>query len=253
MVLANTGLVIEIATTFAGRGASIDDLIGEGYLGLIRAADKFDPRFGTRFRTYAAPCIKEAIRSALMNATPTIRLPRYMIRLLTTWMRAERSSAREFGRSCDFDEIASRIGLSKMQRDLVAKARRARQLMLETDLRGPMGSWLSDETEDQPSAEAVLEAEEERAVIRRSMGCLEARERAVLMLRYGLEGEGLSSAEIGRRLGRSREWVRQTELRCLRKLRADLSDPSASLKIRIMSPRSGRRLSAQKARGGVPR
>jgi RNA polymerase primary sigma factor len=235
MVQANMALVINVARAFAGHGLSIEDLIGEGNLGLIRAADGFDPKFGTRFRTYAEHWIKEAMRAALTNTGATIRLPRCMARLLTRWTRAERASARQRGRLPDFDAVASKIGLSKRQQRLVATARHARQVTLETDWNGPTRRWLSDAAQNRPSVEALLEADEEHAVIRRIVGSLEARERTVLSLRYGLEGERLSYAEIGRRLGCSREWVRKIELRSRRKLCTALSPPPASVRIRIES------------------
>jgi RNA polymerase primary sigma factor len=235
LVEANMALVINVARAFAGHALSIEDLIGEGNLGLIRAAQEFDPRFGTRFRTYAKPWITEAIRAALINTGATIRLPRNMVRLLTRLMRTERASACVLGRLPEFDVMASTIGLSKMQKCLVAKARHARQLTLETDCGAPMGHKLSDVAQDRPSVDALLQANEDRAVIRRSVGRLGARERAVVTLRYGLEGETLSVAEIGRRLGCSREWVRKIELRSRCKLRAELSQAPRSVKIRVES------------------
>jgi RNA polymerase sigma factor (sigma-70 family) len=135
----------------------------------------------------------------------------------------------------EFDVMASTIGLSKMQKCLVAKARHARQLTLETDCTAPTGRRLSDVAHDRPSVDALLNANEERAVIRRSVGRLGARERAVVTLRYGLEGETLSITEIGRRLGCSREWVRKIELRSRCKLRADLSRTPQSVEIRVES------------------
>ena len=92
MVRANLPLVVKIARDFLGRGLPLDDLIGEGNLGLIRAAEDFQPRFGTRFSTYASYWIKQSIRHALINTTCTIRLPAHMVGLLTKWRRTEPSS-----------------------------------------------------------------------------------------------------------------------------------------------------------------
>ncbi len=90
MIQANLRLVVKIARDYVGRGMILEDLIGEGNLGLIRAAEEFQPRFGTRFSTYAAYWIKQSIRHALINTTSTIRLPAHMVGLLTKWRRSER-------------------------------------------------------------------------------------------------------------------------------------------------------------------
>src|SRR5262249_40556078 len=88
LIRANLRLVVKIARDYDGRGLSMDDLVGEGNLGLIRAAEQFDPRYGTRFSTYAAYWIKQSIRHALINTTAMIRLPAHMVVLLTKWHRA---------------------------------------------------------------------------------------------------------------------------------------------------------------------
>src|SRR5277367_226764 len=128
MIQANLRLVVKIARDYVGRGIVLDDLIGEGNLGLIRAAEEFDPRFGTRFSTYASYWIKQAIRHALINTTSTIRLPAHMVGLLTKWRRSERELGRNLGRSPSFDEVAVSLGLTDAQKGLVEKARQARQL-----------------------------------------------------------------------------------------------------------------------------
>ena len=125
MVESNLGLVHTIARDFRGRGLELDDLVGEGHLGLFRAAERFDPRFGTRFSTYAAWWIKQAIREALTNTTATIRLPAYMVRLLARWRRAERELPR--GGAPAFDEVATSLGLSEAQKGMVAAALVARR------------------------------------------------------------------------------------------------------------------------------
>jgi RNA polymerase primary sigma factor len=220
MIQANLRLVVKIAQDYVGRGIVLDDLIGEGNLGLIRAAEEFDPRFGTRFSTYASYWIKQAIRHALINTTSTIRLPAHMVGLLTKWRRAERTLSREAGRAPTFDEVATFLKLSETQRTLVARAQQARQLKLESGIAGDHHPWSPDDSVDRRDPpDSLLEADDERDLLLRRLDRLDSRERTILALRYGLDGElPLTLKEIGRRLGVTREWVRKIELRALRKL-----------------------------------
>ena len=221
MIQANLRLVVKIARDYMGRGMGLDDLIGEGNLGLIRATEEFEPRFGTRFSTYASYWIKQSIRHALINTSTTIRLPAHMVGLLTKWRRAERALCRQLGRGASFNEVADELGLSESQKMLVAKAHQARQLKLENNISAP--------------ARRGLIVGSVSANTRQPMRCwkpttsgascligwhrLEPRERTILTLRYGLEGESaLTLKEIGRRLGVTREWVRKIEIRAVRKL-----------------------------------
>jgi RNA polymerase primary sigma factor len=220
MIEANLRLVVKIARDYVGRGIPLDDLIGEGNLGLIRATQEFDPRFGTRFSTYASYWIKQAIRHALINTTATIRLPAHMVGLMTRWRRAERALCRELRRAPTFEEIAAMLGLSETQKTLVSRAQQARQLKLESGVSGEANRWSPEEAIDRRDRpESTLEAEDEREQLLSRMDRLDDRERTILSLRYGLEGAvPLTLKEIGRRLGVTREWVRKIELRAVRKL-----------------------------------
>ena len=128
MIQSNLKLVVTIARDFLGRGLALDDLIGEGNLGLIEAATDFQPRFGTRFSTYASYWIKQSIRHALINTTSTIRLPSHMVGLLTRWRRAEQALHLQRGSAPSFDDVALALGLSEGQKMLVAQARQALRL-----------------------------------------------------------------------------------------------------------------------------
>jgi RNA polymerase primary sigma factor len=244
MIQANLRLVVKIARDYVGRGIALEDLIGEGNLGLIRAAEEFDPRFGTRFSTYASYWIKQAIRHALINTTSTIRLPAHMVGLLTKCRRAERTLRREMGRAPTHEEVASFLRLTETQKAMVAKARQARQLRLESGIPAEFGQWSPEQSIDRHEPpEASLEAGDERALLLRRMDRLDARERTILTLRYGMEGERpLTLKEIGRRLGVTREWVRKIELRALRKL----DDRTAG------SPPRGMRRAARRAPAANP-
>jgi RNA polymerase primary sigma factor len=236
LVQANLGLVVSIARRFLDRGLDLEDLVGEGNLGLIRAAEEFDPRFGTRFSTYAVCWIKQAIRHALMHTATTIRVPERMVSLLIKWRRAEGALGNQLGRAPAFDETASYLGLTPDQKFRLAKALEAGRLRpgSRDDDRGV--AELSERVMDQHGpAEERCQAEEERAVAWRLIGRLGDRERVIMTLRYGLEGESLTLEEIGRRLGVTRERVRQIETHALRKLGRGRIDPAFD------SQRGGRR------------
>ncbi len=222
MIRANLRLVVRIARDYMGRGLSLDDLVGEGNLGLIRAAEEFDPKFQTRFSTYASYWIKQAIRHALINTTATIRLPAHMVGLLTKWRRTERALRREFGFDPSPERIADDLGLSAAQRTMVERALRARKLRLDTDRSrdDDDSGWATDEAVDTHDApEAEIEVAEARDEVRRRLARLDDRERTIVSLRFGLDGHApMTLKEIGRRLGVTREWVRKIELRAVRKL-----------------------------------
>ncbi len=242
MIEANLRLVVKIARDYVGRGIPIDDLIGEGNLGLIRAAKEYDPQFGTRFSTYASYWIKQAIRHALINTTTTIRLPAHMVGLMTRWRRTERALAKELRRTPTFEEIATTMGLTSMQRMLVSRAQKARQLKLESGLSGDINRWSPEEAiDDADRPGASVEAEDDRAQLLRRLSRLDERERTILALRYGLEGATpLTLKEIGRQLGVTREWVRKIEMRAVRKL-DDGQGPAPA------TPSPSRRVSTRKA------
>jgi RNA polymerase primary sigma factor len=219
MIRSNLRLVVKIARQYAGGPLSLDDLVGEGNVGLIRAVECYSPAYGTRFSTYAAHWIKQAIRQALTNTTATIRLPAHMVGLLRRWARTARALARSLGREPLFDEVADALGLSAAQREMVTQAMRARRLTHEGGGE-PEAAWSSEEAPDErPSPELECEADEERDAVLRRLDRLDGRERMVVALRFGLEGQPpLTLKEIGRRLGITREWVRKIELRAVRKL-----------------------------------
>ena len=203
-----------------GRGLSMEDLIGEGNLGLIRAAEEFDPSFGTRFSTYASYWIKMAIRDGLTNSSSTIRLPAHIVKLMAKWRKAERQLCREFGFAPTAEQVAVALGLTDSQLEMIEQARRARGMQMEAGGGDDDGAWSPDELADgHGMAGDSLEADDERQVLRRRLAELDERERAVVVLRFGLEGEApLTLREVGERVGLTREWVRKIEARAIRKL-----------------------------------
>jgi RNA polymerase primary sigma factor len=233
MIRANLRLVVRIARDYTGRGLSLDDLVGEGNLGLIRAAEQYDPSFGTRFSTYASYWIKQAIRHALTNTTATIRLPAHMVNLLSKWRQAERLLQRRLGFPPTPERIARELNMTEAQRLLVERALLASRLQPEGQGGFDRDSSTTDEAPDLHDApDVALEADERRRDLWQRLERLDDRERTILSLRYGLEGgDPLTLKEVGKRLGVTREWVRKIEVRAVRKLddrEADTADTEAT-------------------------
>ncbi len=245
MIRANLRLVVRIARDYCGRGLSIEDLIGEGNLGLIRAAEEFDPSFGTRFSTYASYWIKQAIRHALTNTTATIRLPAHMVTLLSKWRKAERALGRDLGLPPTFDQVAAALNLTDAQRVLIDRARRASLLRPEggDDEHG----WSPDSTgDDRDAPDSAMELDDERRSLRDRLDRLDDRERTIVSLRFGLDGdEPMTLKEVGRRLGVTREWVRKIEARAVKKLDVSAVEaaPAAPTRKRRRTVRAGRPVS----------
>ncbi len=122
MVKANLRLVVNIARGYLGKGLSLDDLIEEGNLGLMRAVEGFDGSMETRFSTYASYWIKQSIRRAVMNQGKPIRLPAYMVTLLSKWKRATSNLSERLGRAPTPNEVGQALRLSKRKQGIVAKA-----------------------------------------------------------------------------------------------------------------------------------
>ena len=209
LVRANLRLVAHIARGYAGRGLDPEDLVSEGYVGLITAAERFDPRFNTRFSTYASLWIKQAIRHALCNTTAMIRIPVHAINLLSKWRRTTVALERALGREPRFDEVADAMNLPEGQRRIIEKA-------LCTRYRSDAGEMPIEVAVQPDEPLADLEDAEDRDELRHRLERLSPRERTVITLRYGLGGgKPMTLKETGRRLGCTREWVRKIEIRAL--------------------------------------
>src|SRR5205807_1441047 len=122
MVRANLRLVVNIARHYTGKGLSLQDLIAEGNLGLLRAVEAFDPGMNTRFSTYASYWIKQSIKRTLINTAKTIRIPAYMFELLAKWRRATSQLTDSLGRPPTHEEIAKVLGLPKKKLNIIKKA-----------------------------------------------------------------------------------------------------------------------------------
>lgn len=250
MIQTNLRLVVKIARDYRGRGLTLEDLVGEGNLGLIRAVEDYDPKFGTRFSTYASHWINQAILHALTNTTSTIRIPAHMVGLLTKWKRMERALSKEQGQAPTDEQIASALGISDAQRSLVNHARRANQLRLESASAEDTG-WSADATPDiRESLDSDIDKNDERRFILKRLDRLEDRERVIVTLRYGLEGEDpLTLKQVGSQLGVTREWVRKIEIRALEKLKEEnFSNEKAKVSERSSGVKRAKRTRVAKRR-----
>jgi RNA polymerase primary sigma factor len=219
LVECNLGLVFRIARDFAGRGLDPEDLAAEGNLGLIRAAQDFDPSFGVRFSTYAAHWIRQAIREAILKTGHPIRLPAHVYQHASRWRRAAAELAAESGAEPSSDEVAARLGLDGPRRRMVEQALLAlvagQQWGGDPD-GGPRGDEVAAPAGDPWSG---LVAEEQLRWLRGALGGLDERGRLILELRHGLDGCGPRTLrEVGERVGATREWTRRLEARALRAL-----------------------------------
>ena len=221
LVGCNLLLVVSVAKKYYGCGLPLLDLIQEGNLGLIKAAEKYDGSKGFRFSTYATYWIRQAISRALGDQSRTIRIPANMVELLSKVKKATAELIQKLGRAPSDKEIATHmdIELDKVQTVMdLAQATTSLDTPVDDEGETSMGDLIADYSAENPMANIIKEANKQ--IVANILDTLGSREAEILKMRFGIDAEkAMTLEEVGDHYGLSKERIRQLENKAIRKLR----------------------------------